>query len=81
MYVIICILHTHRDRYVIKDRRLQPLAALLSRVVYFRFPKWRRAPEVNTLLRFSKLPCAARSANVPYETKLNYGAARLEYNK
>ena len=36
--------------------------------ICFRFPKCRNAvnaPEVNILLRFIKLPCAARSAMVP----------------
>ena len=53
------------------DKRLQPTAVLLylmrllRRAFYFRFPKRRNAPEVNTLPRFSKLTCAVRSAMVP----------------
>ena len=46
--------------------------------IYFWFPKCStavNAPEVNILLTFSKLPCAARSA----KTIVNYDAARPEY--
>ena len=61
-----------RDLYITIGKRLQPtamlyLAALLCRVFYFRCPKCRNASEANTTLRFSKLPCAARSAEVPYK--------------
>ena len=68
-------------------KRIQPTAmlyvtALLRRIFYFQFPKRRNAvnaSEVNILLRVSKLSCAARSANVPEETTLNYDAPRPEY--
>ena len=56
------------------------LAALLSKLFYFRLPIWRNAPEVNTLLRTSKAPCAASNAKVPKETTFYYEAARLLYN-
>ena len=75
------------DLYSVLDKRLQPTTTLyvvgpLGRGFYFRLPilcNAVNAPEINILSRFSKSLCAARSAKVPLETKLNYDAARLEY--
>ena len=60
---------------VVRPRMIKP-RMLKSRVLNSGSRKCRNAvnaPEVDIVLRFSKLSCAA---NVPYEKKFNYDAVR-----